>query len=157
MNSKFSIVRSIAVAAALVAGASGMARADDNSTNPFTGESYAYFNGCNLGQNCKPAFDKAPSAWRQSHPNGLTGNQIAALSTSVFKPAPVLDNAPSAWRQSHPSGLSGPQFAALGSEAITARPTNDAGDMPSASLEPFGARIARFFHVTPANQATPAN
>ena len=157
MNSKFSIVRSIAVAAALVAGVSGIARADDSSMNPFTGDSYAYFNGCNLGQSCKPPFDRAPSAWRHSHPNGLTGNQIAALSTPVFKPAPTLDNAPSAWRQSHPSGLSDRQFAALGSEAIAARPTNDAADMPSASLELFGARIARFFHITPASQATPAN
>ena len=44
MNSKFSIARRVALAAALAAGASGMARADDNSMNPFTGESYAYFN-----------------------------------------------------------------------------------------------------------------
>jgi len=84
MNSKFSIVKSIAVAAALAAGASGMARADDNSMNPFTGESYAYFNGCNLGQNCKPAFDTAPSAWRRAAP--CSGPLLRC-------PSPVLERA----------------------------------------------------------------
>lgn len=48
MNSKFSVTKGIVVAAALVAGVSGVSRADDSSTNPFTGDSYAYFNGGNL-------------------------------------------------------------------------------------------------------------
>jgi hypothetical protein len=169
MSSKLSIVKSIAVSVALAAGVSGIARADDSSMDPITGDSYAHFNGGNLSHITKPVFDNAPSAWRQSHPNGLSVNQIAAMSTPVFKPAPVLHNELSAWRQSHPSGVSNRQFAAMGSEAIAARPlpnqaettaiasTNDAADIPSASREPFGARIARLFHVKPANQATPGN
>ena len=35
--------------------------------------------------------------------------------------------------------------------------TNDAATTTSASREPLGARIARFFHVKPADQATPAH
>ena len=42
MKSKLSMLKSIAVVAALVAGVSGVARAD-NDTNPFNGESYLYF------------------------------------------------------------------------------------------------------------------
>ena len=42
MNSKVSMMKSIVVAAALVAGASGAAHAD-NSMNRFGGDSYAYF------------------------------------------------------------------------------------------------------------------
>jgi hypothetical protein len=73
-----------------------------------------------------------------------------------------------AWRQSHSNGLSEREFQALSSEGPAWHPlnqsatsalasTNDATNTPSASREPFGARVARFFHATPANQATPAN
>ena len=50
MNSKVSIMKSMVVAVALVAGVSGIARADDSSMNPFTGDSYAYFNRGDLPQ-----------------------------------------------------------------------------------------------------------
>jgi hypothetical protein len=39
------MLKSIAVTAALVAGVSGIARADDSSMSRLTGDSYAYFNG----------------------------------------------------------------------------------------------------------------
>jgi len=176
MKSKFLMMKSVVVAAALAAGVSGIARADDSNAPSAWRQSHP--NGLSFNQIAAmstpvfkpaPVLDNAPSAWCQSHPNGLSFNQIAAMSTPVFKPAPVLDNAPSAWRQNHAGGLADLQFAAMGSEAIAARPlpnqaqptalasTNDAADIPSASREPFGARIARFFHVAPANQATPAN
>ena len=41
MNSKFSLVKSIAMTAALVAGVSGMACADDNDMTRFGGDGYA--------------------------------------------------------------------------------------------------------------------
>ena len=69
MNSKLSMMKSMVVAVALAAGVSGIARADDSSMNPFTGDSYAYFNGGNLGHITNPpVFASGPSAWRQSHP-----------------------------------------------------------------------------------------
>ena len=171
MNSKVSMLKSIALTAALVAGVSGMARADDSSMNPFIGDSYAGFNGGNLPKTGNPEYDKSPSAWRQNNPNGLSERQYQSLVTfapMVYKPAPVLDNAPSIWRQSHPNGLSVLELQALSSagpawhqpnQSATSAlaSTNDATNMPSASREPFGPRIARFFHVTPANQTTPAN
>jgi len=170
MNSKFSIAKSIVTAAVLVTGISGIARADDSSMNPFMGDSYADFNGGNLPQAGRPVFDQAPSEWRRSHPNGLSVLQFQALQSSRLtdKPAPVFDMAPSTWRQSHPNGLSEREFQALSSGAPAWHPpnqpatsafasTDDAANMPSASREPLGARIARFFHVTPANQATPTH
>jgi len=170
MNSKSLIVKRLVVAAALAAGASGMARADDSSMNPFVGDSYADFHGGNLPQADRPVFDQAPSAWRRSNPNGLSELQFQALQSSrlTYKPAPVFDMAPSTWRLNHLSGLSEAEMQALSSEgpawhqpnqsATSAlASTNDGTNMPSVSREPFGARIARFFHATPANQATPAN
>jgi len=42
---QYSLSKQLAVAAALALGTSGVALADDNSMNPLTGDSYAYFNG----------------------------------------------------------------------------------------------------------------
>ena len=168
MQSRFSMLKSIAVTAALVAGVSGIARADDSSMSRLTGDSYAYFNGRPDGN---PVFNNAPSAWSQANPNGWSERVIQSMSApgeAWHLNKPVFDPAPSTFPQSHPNGLSERELQALSSEgpawhqqnqsATSAlASTNDATNMPSASREPFGARIARFFHVTPANQATPAN
>ena len=45
---QYLLARQIVTATALALGVSGIALADDSSMNPFTGESFAYFNG---GQN----------------------------------------------------------------------------------------------------------
>ena len=127
MSRKLSMLKSIAVTAALVAGVSGMARADDSSMDPATGDSYAYFNGGNIGHITNPpVFAKGPSAWRQSHPNGLTENQFAALGSEEIAARlnpPVVSTAAAdpSWRLSHPNGITSAEFAALGSEAIAAR------------------------------------
>ena len=115
MNSKFSMMKSIVVTAALVAGVSGIARAD-NSMNPFGGDSYAYF------QMNKPVVNGASSS-RQS---GLSERELQALSsespvwqlpnqsaTSAF----ASTNAPSSVRQSYPNGLSERDYQALSSES----------------------------------------
>src|SRR5207244_9140868 len=80
MNSKISMMKSMIVAIALVAGVSGIARADDSSMNPFTGDSYAYFNGGNLPRGGKPVFDKTPSTWQQSDPNGVPERVLQSYS-----------------------------------------------------------------------------
>jgi hypothetical protein len=119
MNSKVSIVRSVAVAVALVAGLSGMARADDSSTNPFTGDSYASFNGGNVGRITKPpVFVAAPSSWRRANPNGLSDRQLQALSSEALGNSfqrPNFDTAPSSFAQTHPHGLSERELQALSS------------------------------------------
>jgi len=128
MNSKVSMMKSIVVAVALVAGVSGLARADDSSMNPFTGDSYAYFNGgYDRPQIANAAFDKAPSAWRQANPNGLSERQFEALSSEALandSQQPTFDKAPSTWRQASPNGLSERQFQALSSEAAAWHPAN---------------------------------
>ena len=127
MNINFSIAKSIVIAGALVSGASGIARADDSSMNPFTGDSYAYFNGGNIGHITNPpVFAKGPSAWRQSSPNGLSEHQFAALGSEEIAARlnpTVVSTAPAdpTWRLTHPNGMTSSEFAALGSEAIAAR------------------------------------
>jgi hypothetical protein len=159
MNRKFSIVRSVVAAAALAAGVSAIARADDSSMSRFGGDSYAHFNS--------PPVDNAPSTWRQSNPNGVSESTVQALSGfgQAWKPAPVLNMAPSTWQANRPSGMSERELQALSSEApawhqpdqpgSALASTNGAAPRTSASREPLGTRIARFFHAGPRDQATP--
>jgi len=164
-GNRYSVMNRVVLAAALLAAMSGVAGADDSSMSRFGGESYADFN--------QPRSNaSADLAWRQSHPNGHTQLELERLvSRSMsFQPAPVLSNAAAdpAWRVSHPHGSTERELQAMSSEApawhqpnqpatSAVASTNDAANMPRASREPFGARIARFFHLTPAEQATPAN
>jgi len=135
MNRKVSMMKSMVVAIALVAGVSGLARADDSSMNPFTGDSYAYFNGgYDRPQIGNATFDKAPSVWRQANPNGLSEHQFQALSSEALAndfQRPTFDKAPSTWRQANPNGLSERQLQALSSEASVWHPANQA---PAAGL-----------------------
>jgi hypothetical protein len=122
MKSKVSIMKSIVVAVALVAGVSGMARADDSSMNPFTGDSYAYFNKGDLPRNGNPVFAKAPSAWRQENPNGLSERVLQSYSgvgEEWHMNKPVFASAPAdpTFKQSHPNGLTERELQALSSEA----------------------------------------
>src|SRR5882672_3104796 len=108
MKSKVSMMKSMVVAVALVAGVSGMARADDSSMNPFTGDSYAYFNGGDLPRNGNPVFAKAPSEWRQANPNGLSERVLQAYSgvgEEWHLNKPVFASAPAdpTFKQSHPN------------------------------------------------------
>lgn len=164
-RNKYSVMKRVVLAAAVVAGMFGVARADDSSMSRFGGESYADFN--------QPTSNaSADAAWRQSHPNGYTQLELERFTSrsTSFQPAPVLSNAPAdpAWHLSHPHGSTDRELQSMSSEApawhqpdksatSALAPTNNATNTLSASREPFGARIARFFHVTPANQATPAN
>jgi hypothetical protein len=112
MNSKVSMMKSIVVAVALAAGVSGIARADDSSMSRFGGDSYAYFNNA--------VVDKAPSAWRQSNPNGVPENVLQAYSgvgEAWHLNKPAFDPSPSTFAQARPHGLTERDYQALSSEA----------------------------------------
>jgi hypothetical protein len=126
MNSKVSMIKSMVVAVALVAGVSGIARADDSSMNPFTGDSYAYFNHGDLPRSGNPVFAKGPSEWHQANPNGLSERQLQALSSESLAAdfqRPTFDKGPSEWRQDNPHGLSERQLQALSSEGSASHST----------------------------------
>jgi hypothetical protein len=114
------MMKSLAVVVALVAGLSGIARADDSSTNPFTGDSYASINGGNLGHIIKPTvFVTTPSSWRQANPNALSERQLQTLSSEALKNnfhRASFDKALSSFAQSHPRGLWVRELQALSSE-----------------------------------------
>src|SRR5436309_6010689 len=84
----YSLSKQLVVVTALAFGASSVALADDSSMNPFSGDSYKYFNGGHTlgeaGRFNRPVFSNAPGdpSWRQSHPNGLTERELQALSAS---------------------------------------------------------------------------
>jgi hypothetical protein len=173
----YSLRKQLVVVTALALAASSVALADDSSMNPFTGDSYKYFNGGRtLGEAARfnrPVFSNTPAdpSWRQSHPNGLTERELQALSSSELSASasqlnpPLFASAPPdpSWRQSHPNGLTERELQALSSSTLAAwQVPNGSGSTASASTdeanvaqtpskETFSARLARFLY--PGTQA----
>src|SRR5258708_252496 len=90
----YSLSKQVVMATALALGASSIALADDSSMSRLGGDSYAYFN------QPVPRNTVASSTWRQSHPNGLTENELQALSSSSL--------AASTFQAEHPMVASAP-------------------------------------------------
>jgi hypothetical protein len=114
-GNKYVVMMRAVLVAAILAGMSGVAGAQENSMSRFGGESSAYFN--------QPT-SKAPAdqAWRLSQPNGLTQSELQARVDGVFAQRahePVFSKVADdpAWRASHRDGLSDPELQALSSEA----------------------------------------
>src|SRR5216683_6101338 len=151
MNRNLSMLKSFALTAALVAGVSGIARADDSSMNPFTGDSSAYFNGgYDRRQIANPNFDKMPSAWRQSNPNGLSERVFQSYSAPgeawhLNKPVFASAAGDPTFRQSHANGLTERELQALSSAASAWHQPNQpttSGFLSSAETAQPGAREA---------------
>jgi len=122
MNSNSSMLKSIVVATALIAGVSGIARADDNSMGRFGGDSYAYFSSAGV--------DAAPSTWRQANPNGVSERQLQALASEGLgydSDRPSFDRTPSTWRQANPNGVAEKELQALTSEGPAWHRSNELG------------------------------
>ena len=120
MTHSISPLRSVLVFALLAAG-TGVAHAHDSSLNPFTGESYAAFNGANRPAIANPQFDPRPSAWLQQNPNGLSERVFQSYSGTGENwqlSGPTYANAPAvaSFRTSHPGGLSEQELQALSSD-----------------------------------------
>jgi hypothetical protein len=176
MNSKFSKMKTIAVIAALVAGISGVARADDSSMSIWTGDSYAAFNGGKDFPYGKPTFNNGPSAFRQTNPNGLSEQQYQALSNEdpVWQiPNPdaarqlAASDVSTTWRASHPHGLTAREYEAIAAntagtawnltpadnQQIAAENQAAVAKIAAAGKEPADQRIARFFQGRGATSA----
>ena len=131
----YSLSKQLVVVTALALGASSVARADDSSMNPFTGDSYKYFNdGHTLGEAARlnrPVFSNTPAdpSWRRSHPNGLTERELQALSSSTL----------AVWQVPNGSG------------STASASTDVANVAQTPSTETFSARLARF--LRPGTQA----
>jgi hypothetical protein len=110
-SNRYSSTTKLIVAALLAAGMTGIASADDSSMGRFGGDSYAYFDIQTIDKSTSawrqsnpngqpefwyqtnsvwggawkptPVFAKAPSdpTFKQTHPNGLTGTELQALSS----------------------------------------------------------------------------
>jgi len=160
---KHPLMKRLVLAAALAVGVSGMARADDSSMSPFTGESYSAFNGGNdRTKNSNPTFDQAPSAWRKANPDGLPESVFQSYSAPGLAwkvDSPVFASVASdpAFKESHPGGLSESELQALSSDApawqLAAAPgaplatQEQAAVAQSTPQESLGERIAQFFHA----------
>jgi len=181
----YSLSKQLVVATALALGASSVALADDSSMNPFTGDSYKYFNGGHALGDPGP-FNRtivsnvaADPSWRQSHPNGLPERELQALSSSGLSASaaqldpPVLASAAAdpAWRQSHPNGLTERELQALSSSTLAVWQPQPASGSSSTTLastdqinvaqvpgrDTFSGRWARFFSHESAHGHAPAS
>ena len=143
--------------AALAASATvtGVARADDSSMNPFTGESYAAFSGgVNRPTIANPQFDNAPSAWRDANPGGVSERVLQSYSApgeAWHMTAPTY--APSSlavqeFDRAHPNGLDQRELQALSSEAAAWQidTGSEARTTMGQSAMPLSERLAAFFH-----------
>jgi hypothetical protein len=164
MIGKFNpLLKRIVVAAALAVGVAGAARADDSSLNPFTGESYAGFNGGENRQAIKnPTFDNAPSAWRQANPGGLSERVFQSYSApgeEWHMTHPSMTNGPSdpTFKQTHPNGLTERELQALSSGGPAWQLPGEPGTaMASSAPAPVAQttpqeRLANLFRRTPAD------
>jgi hypothetical protein len=149
-SSKYSKARNVVLVAAILAGMTGVARAQENSMSRFSGESSAYFN--------EPTSNTpADLAWRQRHPNGHTQLELQRLTSrsTSFQPAFVLSDAVAdpALRVSHPTER---ELQAMSSEApawdlgrsgaVALASDNQTDVAQSPNKETFAARLARFLH-----------
>jgi hypothetical protein len=165
--------KQLVVATALALGASGAALADDSSMNPFTGDSYRYFNnGHTLAESARfgrPIFSTTPAdpSWRRSHPNGMTERELQALSSSDLSASArqldpqVIASAPAdpSWRRSHPNGFTERELEALSSSMLAAwqlpansrstasASTGEADVAQTSSQETLWRRLARFLRA----------
>lgn len=107
MNRKFSILKSMLVAA-LAAGGSGLAHADMGRFD----SGYQYF--------FRQPIDKAPSAWRHANPDGLSQLELEAQSSDTLAKhfeQPTFEKAPSEWRQVHKNGVEERDLQVLSSKS----------------------------------------
>jgi hypothetical protein len=174
--------RQLILVTALALVASGVARADDSSMNPFIGDSYKYFNGGrNLGDARpaeRPMLSVAPAdpAWRQAHPHGLSLQDLQAMSSSgLSAAAEQLDAAAVATAmadrsRARPGNWSEHEMQALSSSTLARWQASGGAEgrlAASAASEqttlaqnpdttPFAARVARLFRRDdPAPAVTP--
>ena len=155
------LLKRLVLAAALTLGATGAARADDSSMNPFTGESYAGFNGgANLPAVTNPSFNTAPSEWRQANPNGLPERvfqSYSATGENWHMTHPSTANAPAdpSFKETHPNGLSERELQALSSDGSAWQLRGAPGtavaseEQAPVAQQPFGQRFANLFHRNP--------
>lgn len=98
------------VAAAIVAGVFGMARANGSDMSPSTPTTESQIP------------DTSPLTWRQSHPNGRSVREMQSLWGSwagqyhLGQPLFTSAAADTLFRESHPNGLSDRELQAMASE-----------------------------------------
>jgi hypothetical protein len=119
------LTKSFVVAAALAAGVSGLAYADEGGAvyGPSETQLQAAASEGPAWHPPQSVYDESPSAWRQSNPDGLSMREMQSmwgtwagqfrLSQPVFSSASAGDS----FKQSHPNGLSAREFQAMSSDA----------------------------------------
>ena len=82
---QYLLTRQLMTATALALGVSGIVLADDSSMNPFTGESFAYFNGGQnrgnpnmLAQNLHPQGAVAAGIWQKKDEQRIESKTVLA-------------------------------------------------------------------------------
>jgi len=118
------LTKRLVLAAALAAGFSGIAFADDGSAD---GMSEAQLQASSSeGPAWHPqlsAYDQSPSSWRQNNPDGLSVREMQSLwgtwagQFRLNQPAFTSTSADPSFKQSHPNGPTAREYQAMSSDA----------------------------------------
>jgi hypothetical protein len=153
--------RKWAVVAVVALGVSGSALADDSSMNPFTGDSYKFFND--------RAANSSTVSVAAVRPRSMSERELQALSSAglssawqIEAPTFAVAAAEPTWRQTHPHGLTEAQLQAMAASGLpNAWKVADEADGTSSSsiAEADGSqaggkvsfieRLARIFRADP--------
>jgi hypothetical protein len=134
------LTKRLFVAAALAAGISGAAYADDGSAN---GQSEAQLQAASSGGPAwhpeQPANDQSPSSWRQTNPDGLSVREMQSMwgtwagQFRLNQPTFTSASADASFKQSHPNGLTAREYQAMSSDAAAWQMPTQPANAPLAS------------------------
>ena len=150
-----------AVVAVVALGVSGGAFADDSSMNPFTGDSYKFFNS--------PAAKDSTVSVATVRPRGIPERELQALSSAglssawqIEAPTFAVAAAEPTWRETHPHGLTEAQLQAIsasglpnswqiadGSDGTSSSSVAEAEGGQASGKVSFFERLARIFRADP--------
>lgn len=118
------LTKRLLVAAALAAGVSVTAYADDGSTNgPSEAQLQAASSGGPAWHPEQSAYDQSPSSWRQTNPDGLSVREMQSMwgtwagQFRLNQPTVTSTSADASFKQSHPNGLTASEYQAMSSDA----------------------------------------
>jgi len=118
------LTKRLVVAAALAAGVSGMANADEGGAyGPSEAQLQASSSEGPAWHPQQSTYDQSDSPWRQNNPDGLSVREMQSLwgtwagQFRMTQPTFANASADPSFKQSHPNGLTASEYQAMSSDA----------------------------------------
>jgi hypothetical protein len=136
-----SLAKGLVMAAALAAGVSGIAYADEGSASNGSSEAQlqAQSSDAPAWHSQQPAYDESQSSWRQNNPDGLSVREMQSMwgtwagQFKLTQPTIGTASADPSFKQSHPNGLTSREYQAMSSDAWQMPAQSTTGPLASAN------------------------